>query len=214
MAMSWLGFPRCTPLYEQEPTARLKSCVDKPSRSRNSGTARWSGSIRRRASPLRRRLHPAARLARALRLVRDLALEFRIDPDPRDAPRRLDLRVRRTRGAIHRDIVSHIRRLDRPAKHSLADPTLGRPQPRRAGRPGRRRHHDREAAALRTVRRLAFESTPVAPPPRSLATLWNMRWDGCRERRAWSVRSYLIASPTRHGRLRPVAMGTRTPSRS
>ena len=48
----------------------------------------------------------------------DLALECRIDPDPSDAPaRRLDPRVRLTRGAIHRDIVSHIRRLDRPAKH-------------------------------------------------------------------------------------------------
>ena len=117
----------------------------------------------------RRRRHPSARLARALRLARDLALEFRIDPDPSDAPaRRLKPRVRLTRGAIHRDIVSHIRRLDRPAKHPLAGPPLGRPQPRRARRPGWRHHHDREAAALRPWRRLAFDP-PVAPPPRSLA---------------------------------------------
>ena len=45
--------------------------------------------------------------------------------------RRLDPRVRLTRGAIHRDIVSHIRRLERPAKHPLAGPPLGRPQPHR-----------------------------------------------------------------------------------
>ena len=50
-----------------------------------------------------RKEHLAARLARALRLGRDLTLEFRIDPDPSDAPaRRLDPRVRLTRGAIHR----------------------------------------------------------------------------------------------------------------
>ena len=54
-----------------------------------------------------RRFHPAARLARALRLARDLALEFSIDPNPSDVPaRRLDPRVRLTRGAIHRDIVA------------------------------------------------------------------------------------------------------------
>ena len=106
------------------------------------------------------------RLARALRLGRDLALEFRIDPDPNDTPaRRLDPRVRLTRGAIHRDIVSHIRRLDRPAKHPLAGPPLGRPQPRCARRPGRRRHHDREAAAVRPWRRLAFDPPPLLRLP-------------------------------------------------
>ena len=69
---------------------------------------------------------PRRRAPAAVMLRRDLALEFRIDPDPNDAPaRRLDPRVRLTRGAIHRDIVSHIRRLDRSAKHPLAGPPLG-----------------------------------------------------------------------------------------
>ena len=122
--------------------------------------------LRRGTSPLRRRLCPAARLARSLRVARDLALEFSIDPDPGDAPaRRLDPRLRLTRGAIHRDIVSHIRRLDRPAKHSLASPALGRPQPRRARRPGWRRHHHCEAPALRPVRRLAFDPPPLLRLP-------------------------------------------------
>ena len=59
--------------------------------------------------------------------------------------------MRLTRGAIHRDIVSHIRRLDHPAKHPLAGPPLGRPQPRRARRPGRRRHHALAPTFVRTA---------------------------------------------------------------
>ena len=41
------------------------------------------------------------------------------------------------------------------------------PEPGRARRPGRRRHHDREAAALRTVRRLAFDPPPLLRLPDS-----------------------------------------------
>ena len=72
--------------------------------------------------------------------------------------------VKLRRGAIHRDIVSHIRRLDRPAEHPLAGPTLGRLQPHRACRPGQSRHHDRETTTLWTVRRLAFDPRPLLRP--------------------------------------------------
>ena len=100
------------------------------------------------------------------RLARDLTFEFSINPDPGDvAARRLDPRLRRTRGTIHRHIVSHVCRLDCPAKHLLIGPTLGRPQSRRARRPGWRRHQDREAAALRPVRRLAFDPPPLLRLP-------------------------------------------------
>ena len=44
-------------------------------------------------------------------------------------------------------------------------PPLGRPQPRRTRRPGRRRHHAREVAALWTLRRLAFDPPPLLRLP-------------------------------------------------
>ena len=114
--------------------------------------------LRRGASPRRLCRRPARRLTSTLCPCGDLPLEFGIDPDPGDAPAlRLDPRLRRARGAIHRDLVPHVRCLDRPAVNPLVRPPGAGKQPRRPCRAGRRRHKDRVGSPRRTLRLLPHD---------------------------------------------------------
>ena len=117
-----------------------------------------TGRCNSAAAPRRLRRRPARRLPRTLCPCGHLAFEFGIDPDPGDAPaRRLDPRLRRTRGAIHRDLMPHVRRLDRPAVNPLLRPAGAGKQRRRPCRAGPRRHEHRVGSPRRTLRLLPHD---------------------------------------------------------
>ena len=145
-------------------------------------TGRCSSAAARR---LGRR--PARRLPRTLRPGGHLPLEFGIDPDPGDAPaHRLDPRLRRTRSAIHRDLVPHVRRLDRPAVHPLVRPTGAGPQHRRPCRAGRRRHEHRVGSPRRPLRLLPHDPAALLrlrdPLPRGELVPVELSVDDIRQR--------------------------------
>ena len=139
------------------------------------------------AAPRRLCRRPARRLPHPLRPCGHLPLEFGIDPDPSDAPAlRLDPHLRRARGAIHRDLVPHVRRLDRPAVNPLVRPAGAGKQHRCPCRTGRRRHEHRVGAPLRTLRLLSHDPAPLLrlrdPLPRGERVPVELAVDDIRQR--------------------------------